>query len=87
MKKTEALWIGELHKSTEILFPQRRIKWTRRKVKTLCIQFTTGKGETVKLNYDERKEKLDKLIENWKFRRLTPLGKCSVIKIRLLSQF
>ena len=85
-EKTEALWIGELHKSTEILFPQRKIKWARRKVKALGIWFSTCKGETVKLNYDERKEKLDKLIENWQFRRLTLLGKITVIKSLLASQ-
>ena len=83
-EKTEALWIGELHKSTEILFPQRKIKWARRKA--LGIWFSTCKGETVKLNYDERKEKLDKLIENWQFRRLTLLGKITVIKSLLASQ-
>ena len=85
-EKAEALWIGELHKSTEILFPQRKIKWARRKVKALGIWFSTCKGETVKLNYDERKEKLDKLIENWQFRRLTLLGKITVIKSLLASQ-
>ena len=38
------------------------------------------------LNFQEKKEKISKIIENWQFRRLTLLGKITVIKSLLASQ-
>ena len=40
----------------------------------------------MKLNFEERKEKINNIIENWHLRRLTLLGKISVIKSLLASQ-
>ena len=37
-------------------------------------------------NLQEKKEKINKIIENWQFRRLTLLGKITVIKSLLASQ-
>ena len=47
--------------------------------------FSTLKGEAMKLNFEERK-KINNIIANWHFRRLTLLGKISVIKSLLVSQ-
>ena len=38
------------------------------------------------LNFQEKKGKISKIIENWQFRRLTLLGKIAVIKSLLASQ-
>ena len=63
-----------------------KIKWAKRKVKALGVWFSTLKGEAMKLNFEERREKINNIIANWHFRKLTLLGKISVIKILLVSQ-
>ena len=38
------------------------------------------------LNYQERIDKINKVIENWQYRKLTLLGKIIIIKSFLISQ-
>ena len=85
-EKTEALWIGKLRHRNNSEFTDTRIKWAKGKVKALGVWFSTLKGEAIKLNFEERKENINNTIENWHFRRLTLLGKISVIKSLLASQ-
>ena len=74
-EKTEALWIGNLRHCTVPLLPQKKISWVRRKVKALEVWFSKDEMES-----------LNRAVENWQFRRLTLLGKITVIKNRLASQ-
>ena len=85
-EKTEALWIGNLRHCTVTLLPQRKITWARRKVKALGVWFSTTEGASGSLNFEDKMESLNKTIENWQFRRLTLLGKITVIKNLLASQ-
>ena len=54
--------------------------WPANKVKALGVWFSTIKGESLTLNYEEKKEKICRLVDIWQFRRLTLLGKITVIK-------
>ena len=85
-KKTEALWIGSLRLQKRIIAAYQNITWAFSKVNALGVWFSTIKEESLLLNYQEKKEKISNLIENWQFRRLTLLGKIVVIKSLLLSQ-
>ena len=60
--------------------------WPANKVKALGVWFSTIKGESLTLNYEEKKEKICRLVDIWQFRRLTLLGKITVIKSLLASQ-
>lgn len=60
--------------------------WPVNKVKALGVWFSTTKGESLTLNYEEKKEKICRLVDIWQFRRLTLLGKITVIKSLLASQ-
>ena len=62
------------------------IMWPANKVKALGVWFSTIKGISLKLNYEEKKEKICRLVDAWQFRRLTLLGKITVIKRLLPSQ-
>ena len=64
----------------------KNILWSFHKVFTLGVWFSTINEERETLNLQEKKEKINKMIENWQFRRLTLLGKITVIESLLASQ-
>ena len=85
-EKTEALWIGSLRFQKRRIETSKNILWSFCKVNALGVWFSTIKEESAMLNFQERKEKISKIIENWQLRRLTLLGKITVIKSLLASQ-
>ena len=85
-EKTEALWIGSFKNRTDKLAIKQNIKWTFRKVKSLGVWFSTSVEEAAMLNYQEKKEKISKILNCWQVRRLTLLGKITVIKSLAASQ-
>ena len=85
-EKTEALWIGTHRNRTDKLPIKRNIKWPFQKTKALGVWFSTAEEETVTLNYQERKGKIINILNSWQFRRLTLLGKITVIKCLAASQ-
>ena len=72
------------------LFPtewiKQNIKWTFRRVKALGVWFSTCREEASTLNYKEKTEKISKILNCWQLRRLTLLGKITVIKSLAASQ-
>ena len=86
VRETKVLWFGRLSGKTDVLFPERKFKWTTNKVKALGTHFSTKAEEALKQNFQEKLEKIRKLTENWSFRRLSLLGKVTVIKTLLASQ-
>ena len=62
LEKTEALWIGSFKNRTDKLAIKQNIKWTYRKVKSLGVWFSTIEEEAAKLNYQEKKEKISKIL-------------------------
>ena len=87
-EKTEALWIGSLRLQKRRIEINKNILWSFCKVYALWVCFSTIKEESAVLNFQGKKEKISKiiLIENWEVRRLTLLGKITVIKSLLASQ-
>ena len=65
---------------------KQNIKWTFRKVKSLGVWFSTSVEEVAILNDQEKKEKITKILNCWQVRRLTLLGKITVIKSLAASQ-
>ena len=85
-EKTEALWIGSFKNRTDKLAINQNIRLSIRKVKSLGVWFSSSKEEAVVLNYQEKKEKISKIVSCWLLRRLTLLGKVTVIKSLAASQ-
>ena len=83
-KKTEALWIGVSGKDINLL-PERNLKWQKNKVRSLGTWLSTDPEATVLLNYTEKLEKFRSILSNWKYRRLTLLGKITVLKSLVAS--
>ena len=85
-KKTEALWIGASIGNDKILLPGKELKWPKDKVKSLGIWISTNPQLSASLNYNEKLEKVKEILRCWKYRRLTLLGKITVIKSLAVSQ-
>ena len=85
-KKTEALWIGANAGSEEKLCPEIELKWMRDKVKTLGVWLSTDPVLMMKANYDEKLTKLKASLGCWEMRRLSLLGKITVLKSLMVSQ-
>lgn len=85
-KKTEALWIGASVGNDKILLSGKELKWPKDKVKSLGLWISTDPELSASLNYNEKLEKVKEILRCWKYRRLTLLGKITVIKSLVVSQ-
>ena len=83
--KTEALWIGSLVGSSPVC-PEYGLKWATSKVRALGIWFCIDSSEAVAINYREKKKKIEEISSCWQVKRLTLLGRITVIKSLLVSQ-
>ena len=81
IEKTETMFIGSLTNSPPLdLGSESKLKWTKGPVKALGTWFSNNKSERERLNFDSRIKQLRKILNSWSLRRLSPLGKISVIK-------
>ena len=84
-EKTKAMWIGTNRHNHKIEVKDKDIEWPD-KIKALGVWFTFDAERSQLLNYKERSEKISKIINDWSHRRLTLIGKITVIKSLLASQ-
>ena len=85
-KKTEALWIGSCAGKSEKLYPEKDFNWQNTKVKALGVWLSTDPEITTKLNFFEKIEKMRNCLGCWTFRRLSLIGKITVLKSLAASQ-
>ena len=86
-EKTEALWIGSKKGSNQIICSDKNLKWADGKVKALGVWFCIDCEESKKKNYEEKVHKVEDILNNWRNKRLTLIGKIAVIKALAASQF
>ena len=96
-KKTEVLWIGAKAGSENKLCPEIELKWMRDKIRTLGAWLSTERENKknkknkkkelpMKANYNETLTKLKVSLGYWELRRLSLLGKITVLKSLIISQ-
>lgn len=85
-KKTEAFWIGASCGNAEVSIPDKNFKWPKYKVKALGVWFSIDPEATASLNYSEKLDKVRNVLSCWKYRRLTLIGKITVLKSLVASQ-
>jgi len=85
-EKTEALWIGSLNNSNTIIPSNKPITWAERKVYALGVWFSTSDLKDIEANFFEKIEKIKKMLSNWSARRLTLLGRITILKSLAISQ-
>jgi len=85
--KTESLWIGSLKNSNTILFSNKQITWAKGKVYALEVWFSTLEENVFYINFSEKIERIKNILNSWSSaRRLTLLGKITIIKSLAVSQ-
>ena len=85
-KKAEALWIGVNNGKDGISILGRNFKWPKYKVKALGVGFSIDREVTATLNYNEKLDTVRNVLSCWKYRRLTLIGKITVLKSLVASQ-
>ena len=85
-KKTEALWIGANIGNDKIQLFGKELKWPKDKVKSLGLWISTDRELSASLNYNEKLKKVKEILRCWKYRRLTLIGKITVIRSLVVSQ-
>ena len=85
-RKTEALWIGSYKGKEEILSSGKNFNWPKNRVKALGIWFSTDPDITIKENYEEKLAKVKNCLDCWELRRLSLIGKITVLKSLIVSK-
>ena len=84
IQKTKCIIFGEKPETDMNLCPDLGLKWED-KFTLLGINFDAFL-EKMEENFDLKIKEIQKTIDNWRFRLLTPLGRCVVAKTLLLSK-
>lgn len=85
--KTRALWIGALHNSPEQLCEEYSLDWSQEPLKILGVTFSPLIFDIWDLNSKEILLKVRNILNHWKKRKLTLIGRVTVIKSLALSKF
>ena len=85
-KKTEVLWIGANEGSGVILCPEKDFKWVKKKVKALGVWFSTNPEDVTGVNFYEKQVKITNCLSCWENRRLSLMGKITVLNSLIASQ-
>ena len=83
--KTKIVWIGSKKFSKEVDHHARwKLEWGCSTFNLLGIEFSVDLKQIVDLNYNIQVPKIKALIQHWKRRILTPIGRVTVVKSLLL---
>lgn len=82
LSKTEGIWLNQNSIPTNLV----KIKWSVGPVKSLGVYFGLDTEKVQKLNWDNKLDKLQRLLSVWRKRDLTLYGKSVVINVIAMSQ-
>ena len=84
VSKTKAIWFGKDCDSNIKLCKEENLVWTT-KFTLLGLEFD-NKLEDMERNYSEKINEIEKMLQGWLYRHLTPYGKIVIIKSLALSK-
>ena len=87
MEKTKAIWIGSKSNDIETLCKDVKLDWNPDQFTVLGVTFSTNVLDIWSLNFLPKYNSMEKLLGSWKRRRLTLIGKITVIKSLGISKF
>ena len=85
-EKTKLIWIGRKRHCKEKLNVNAHLEWGSTEFTLLGIDFSTNLEVISEINYKKVLEKIRKIVNQWKTRHLTPIGRVAVIKTYIVSQ-
>ena len=78
--KTRAVWVGNMKFSDLILCPDQNLHWSHSNFKLLGIDFSLDLANIADLNFSKKIKELSGVLKSWQHRKLTLLGKITVVK-------
>ena len=84
--KTRAVWIGSKRYSDHILCPDSNLHWSHSNFRLLGIEFSLDMSTMVDVNFQKKVKEITGLLKSWQHRKLSLLGKITVIKSLALSK-
>ena len=84
VSKTKAVWFGASADSDLVLCPEEKLIWTN-KFELLGLSFD-NRVEKMSDNYKDKLKDIEKLLQGWLYRHLSPFGKITIIKSLALSK-
>ncbi|RUA04563.1 MAG: hypothetical protein DSY43_06055, partial [Gammaproteobacteria bacterium] len=85
-KKTKAIWIGKMRKNTDPICRDLGLTWAEDSFTVLGVKFNAELENITEINLEEKINKIKCLLTQWKRRKLSLLGKITVIKTLAVSQ-
>ena len=84
--KTKVVWFGSNTTEQITYLPEFKFEWNPKKFNILGVEFTTDLQHITENNIEKKLIDIQKEINCWSRRDITPLGKVTVIKSMLLSK-
>ena len=86
-EKTKLVWFGSKKGSKEKLTVSSDLVWDDCEFNLLGLEFSVNLSSIPQRNHSKARSKVNKIIDSWRYKNLTPFGKITVIKNLLLSKF
>ena len=87
VEKTRAIWIGILSNSVTGLCRAFNLDWNQGPFRVLGVNFSSSVNDVWELNYNEVLNKTENICKQWAKRKLTLIGRITIIKSLALSKF
>ena len=85
--KTKIIWIGSKKFSDEVFHHSRwKLDWGCTDFNLLGIHFSVELDKIIELNYGIQIPKIKAMIQQWRRRILTPIGRVTVVKTLLIPK-
>lgn len=85
--KTKMVWIGSKKFSKDVFHHSRwKLSWNNLNFELLGIKFSVKLDEMEELNYLPKLSEIRRLINQWKLRKLTPIGRITIIKTLIIPK-
>ena len=86
ISKTQCIWIGSKSGSKDQLCPEHNLIWNNETFDVLGIKFAINLEHMFELNFVDKFNAIKRLINKWSKRKMTVLGRITVVKSLLLSK-
>ena len=85
--KTKVIWIGSKKFSKTVYHHSRwKLEWGSNSFKLLGVNFDVNLSQMLNKNFEEKLNEIKNLIKHWQSRKLTVLGKITVVKTLLVPK-
>ena len=86
-QKTKMVWTGSKNFSSEVFHHTRwKLDWNNSYFDILGVKFSINLTETIDLNYNSQTVDINRMLQQWEYRKLTPVGRLTIIKSLIIPK-